>query len=82
MAWDLIELCSALADLYPTRGDIVRAAVESGLDQRFINLNGRPIAVWNAVLQEAKKRSKERAVIEYALSERPDDPVLRAAIGR
>lgn len=82
MPWDLIALCSALADLYPTRGDVVRAAVEAGLDQRFINLTGRPIAVWNAVLQEAKRRAMERAVIEYALCERPDDPVLRAALAR
>jgi Trypsin-like peptidase domain/Effector-associated domain 1 len=80
MAWNIPELSKALADLYRDKKEIGRVASSAGLDPKFLDLDGRPITTWNEVLQEAKLRTKIRAIVEFAHGEYPENEALRLAL--
>ena len=82
MSPTLFDLATVLADLYPTALDVGRVAVESGLDPRFLRLTGKPITMWNAVLQEATRRGTVSAIVAHACSDAPNHPALRDAADR
>lgn len=79
MSWNIPELGKTLAVLYSDKKDIQRVARGAGLDPVFIDLDGKPITVWNEVLQEAKKRTRIDSIVKVALEEYPEHEDLKRA---
>ena len=79
--WDenLVNLNYVLAGLYPMMADSVRIANTAGVPSAFIAFQPRAIDNWHAILDEACKRDRVRAVIEAARRDYPDDPALKRA---
>ena len=82
MEWNqhLTNLRDALAGSYFDKRDIVRVAQEAGLKPQFLNLDGKPITVWQEVLREAQKHGIVVDIVRVALKEYPANDVLRRAL--
>jgi len=78
MAWNekLTALNYVLANLYPFREDSVRLVNEAGLRLAYIQFNNKAIDNWHSILVEADKTGKVLHLIQAALKDYPDNPVL------
>lgn len=78
MTWNekLIALNYVLANLYPFREDSVRLVNEAGLRPAYIQFNNKAIDNWHSILVEADKTGKVLHLIQAALKDYPDNPVL------
>ncbi|MCI0664931.1 MAG: serine protease [Acidobacteria bacterium] len=78
MAWNdrLTALNYVLAGLYPLSGDATRIVTESGIPPQFVRFKEKAIDTWFEVLHAANERGKVINVIQTALKEYPDNPVL------
>lgn len=81
VAWNptLTLLRNALADLYVSSREARRIAEQASLDPRYLDLGGDAITIWHDILRQADKRHKVEALIDVALEEYPDHPLLESA---
>lgn len=72
------QLCALLAGLYPERESIGRVAIYSTLDPGKINIEGKPLNAWHAVLEETIKLNRLNALWETVLDEYGENLALKA----
>ncbi|HEX8408107.1 MAG TPA: trypsin-like peptidase domain-containing protein [Thermoanaerobaculia bacterium] len=81
MAWNdwLSTLNDALADLYPTIDESRRVVACAGLPPRMIRFDPASLINWYNILEYSERgESKSRAVLDCALRDHPDHPILVA----
>jgi S1-C subfamily serine protease len=77
------NLRDVLSGLYFTNQEIARIAEQARLNRGLLDFNGNLLTVWWGVVRQAKLQGKRDGLIQVALSEYPDNPVLQqAARGR
>jgi hypothetical protein len=78
MAWSetLTALNYVLAGLYPFLDDSYRLVDAAGIPRAFVAFQRRAIDNWYQILDEADKRGKVPQLVEAALKDYPDNPVL------
>jgi Trypsin-like peptidase domain/Effector-associated domain 1 len=78
MPWNekLTALNYVLGDLYPFREEAVRIVRVVGLEPSFIQFTSRAIDDWHSILVEADKQNKVLGLVQAALSDYPDNPIL------
>ncbi|MEM7127579.1 MAG: effector-associated domain EAD1-containing protein [Chloroflexota bacterium] len=73
MPWNngLTQLQYELADLYFRPEQIRMVAVQAGIPERVLDLDGAPIVSWHNILREAANREKVETLVAIALDEFP-----------
>lgn len=81
MAWDanLTNLKDVLADLYPFKEDSIRVVRDAGIRVATVRFNDRATTNWSEILDQADKINKVQSIIEVALQEDPNNPLLLSA---
>lgn len=74
------DLNKELAQLYSTRETSERIAALSGVDKAFISWQNKPIDNWYNIMETASNRNCLLSLIELALEEYPENPVLMEAL--
>lgn len=74
------ELNKELAQLYSTKETSERIVALSGVDKAFISWQNKPIDNWYNIMETASNRSCLLSLIELAMEEHPDNPVLMASL--
>ncbi len=83
MAWhpSLNPLRDALVSLYPDGALARRVAHAARLCTDHIPIYDHAAVVWQAILEEASKQRRIRALIRVATGDHPDDEALHIAAG-
>jgi V8-like Glu-specific endopeptidase len=81
MSWNetLTALNYVLAGLYPFPGDSHRIVQEAGIPPQFVAFKAKAIDTWYEILRAAHGRGKVSDVVQVALKEHPENPVLLQA---
>ena len=76
--WDenLTNLRDVLADMYPTPNLAVAKAKQAGLNTSLIAIGDMPLVTWYNILDHARIRRKVPNVIDAALQDDPEHPLL------
>ena len=72
------DLQAILVGLYPSKDDIERVAVSSGVDTSQIVWNGSAAQNWFRTLRAAGRQGKLLSVVRFVCGEYPEDPELTA----
>ena len=73
-------LRNTLANLYPTVVDSLPIIANAGLNRGQITTSDKPINNWFAILTDAENRGKLKEVVEAALEDYPDHPLLKQVL--
>lgn len=78
MAWteDSTALMYVLAGLYPMTADSYRIVDAAEIPKMHVSFQPRGVDNWHQILIQAHNRGKVQKVIEAALKDYPDDPIL------
>ncbi len=76
----LVKLRDALQVIYPTERQSRYVAGAAGLPSHEIDFDGRATLTWWSLLQTANLHERVQAVVDIAVRENPDNPMLRAAV--
>jgi hypothetical protein len=76
----MTSLINTLAELYPSRQESYRIVEHANVPRTHIAFQDKAVDNWYAILHEARKHSKVRAIIEAALEDYPDNSSLREAL--
>jgi Effector-associated domain 1 len=72
-------LNEVLADLYPSVEEARRVVVRAGLRPAFVRFDAAAIINWFNILEDAARRGRTENVIDAALCDFPDHPLLLSA---
>lgn len=72
-------LNEVFADLYPTIQESRRVVVRAGLRPAFVQFDAASIINWFNILEDAERHGRVDELVEAALNDFPDHPLLRSA---